>query len=283
MSSFVSGLNEGKGKASGKGKEAAKSAASGLDMKSVFSNAGKGNMDSFTSAIGGSGAKGKAKSAGKSVAGEAKSGIGSVKFGSAGKDAAEGFAIGMRNNVSTVRSAGSFIGDEAYRAAKRAIKSKSPARKFIELGMYSDQGLAIGMYDFANLITKAGRFIGNKAIDSARSALTKFNDLINFDEMSDPIIRPVVDMSNIEASQLAIESAFDGFNITPTVDTSNISPSSHVSATRSAFGDLANKLNGFASAGTTYSFGDITMDASDLEDVATIEDFVEIIRRAKNF
>ena len=283
MSSFVSGLNEGKGKASGKGKEAAKSAASGLDMKSVFSNAGKGNMDSFTGAIGGSGAKGKAKSAGKSVAGEAKSGMGSVKFGSAGKDAAEGFAIGMRNNVSTVRSAGSFIGDEAYRAAKRAIKSKSPAKKFIELGMYSDQGLAIGMYDFANLITKAGRFIGNKAIDTTRSALTKFNDLINFDEMSDPIIRPVVDMSNIEASQLAIESAFDGFNITPTVDTSNISPSSHISATRSAFGDLANKLNGFASAGTTYSFGDITMDASDLEDVATIEDFVEIIRRAKNF
>lgn len=36
-------------------------------------------------------------------------------------------------------------------------------------------------------------------------------------------------------------------------------------------------------AGTSYNFGNITLDAHDLEDVATVEDFVDVLRRAKAF
>ncbi len=277
MSQYVSGI-----KAGGKG---ASSAA--RSIANAASKAAKGvSLSSAGSKVGGTFATGirnalsKASSAGGALGRKAKSGAKGVSLVSAGESAGSGFAQGLRNKVGEVAGAGTALGNAAYEAAKKAIKSHSPSKKFRQLGEWSGMGMLLGMAAYHAKVYESGYEMGSSAVDGAQEAVSYMDDV-------NPSITPVLDMSNIESGVGQINSMLSqagtvnaAFQAQRMMNSQNDSTS--VAAT------ITNKLDKLATKmaqnrGTTYNIGDVTLDAKDLQDVLTMEDFVNVVRRAKAF
>lgn len=271
-----SGGKTAKKNASGVGK----SAAEGIKTtgNKAFKSTGIKNVNSYVKAF--SGKKKDAKAAGKSVANNAKSGAEGVKFGTAGSNAATGFAQGIKDNWRTVAGAGTYIGEKALEAAKRALKEKSPSRAFMEVGEYVDLGFAQGMYKYSDKVYNSAYETGEEAIDGALASIKGFNDDIN------PTITPVVDLSNVRAGARQISSIMGSAN--PNINTGMVNGSARqqeqilANMLAGEFDKLSSELK--ASGGKeVYNFGDISLDARSLEDVMTVGDFVSMLKRAKAF
>ena len=92
-------------------------------------------------------------------------------FESAGAYCVDGFVLGVDNNLYKVTAAGTRIGDYAYEAAKKAIDSNSPAKKFIELGGFSGEGFVIGMDKMRQKVSASGVGMANVALNSIQDAI----------------------------------------------------------------------------------------------------------------
>lgn len=92
-------------------------------------------------------------------------------FKNAGSYAVSGFVKGINNNKFKATDAGSALGKAAYKAAKKAIESNSPSKKFMELGKFSDEGLAKGLTYYAYLATRASAKLGEDVLYSMQDEL----------------------------------------------------------------------------------------------------------------
>ena len=263
------------------GKSIAEAAAKGLKNTKAFSSAGKAARDAFVKGL----KAGKTPSeAGKSIGKSAADGAKGASFYSAGKSGAEGFASGLRDHgaVAEVASAGTALGNAAYKAAKRAIKSKSPSKKFMELGKYSDEGFAIGLMKYSDLVYKEGERTGEKAVKGAR---TGYEHVI--DEINNPTIKPVIDLSDVRKGANDINGILSatGTDVNTAMVMNSLNRQNGVAETMK----LASKLDKVADRMTEqqpskiYNIGDVTVDVSKLEDVTTLNDFVGMLRHAKAF
>lgn len=118
-------------------------------------------------------------------------------FEDVGEDCARGFAIGLRNHKYLAVIAAYAVGSAALAAAKAAVDSNSPAKKFIKLGADSDRGLAIGFDRFAHLVNRSAYSVGEGSIDAMQNAVSKIGGILDGTLEMDPTIRPVVDLSNV--------------------------------------------------------------------------------------
>lgn len=134
----------------------------------------------------------------------------STKFKSAGLYLAQGLAQGMRNGLSTVRSAGSTLANAAYNSTKVGLDENSPSKKGAELGRYFDLGVAQGMNDYTHAVRIAGEGISDSAITSVQKSLSGMNDILTSGTNADPIIRPVVDLTNVSDGANAIRGMLSG-------------------------------------------------------------------------
>lgn len=92
-------------------------------------------------------------------------------FYNAGSYAVSGFVKGINDNKYKAINAGTALGKAAYKAAKAAIDSNSPSKKFMELGMFADQGLAKGLLNYAYLATRASAGLGRDIVTSMQEEL----------------------------------------------------------------------------------------------------------------
>ena len=123
------------------------------------------------------------------------------EFRSVGQAAAQGFADGILANIGVAVSAASQLGTTALAACKAAIASASPSKKFMEIGKYADQGFAIGMTDNEKLVRDASAEVGESSISSFSNALQHAMDMAETEVDMSPVITPVLDLSQIEASR----------------------------------------------------------------------------------
>jgi hypothetical protein len=148
-----------------------------------------------------------------------------------GQNAAEGFRNGINKMISKVAEKAREMVRRAKNAAKDEEDAHSPSRVFMEYGSWAAQGYAIGMTN-----RKSTRFIEQHAramIDTARDAIPKspfgfgslyldsnpalgslafamaqISDTVGSDIESNPTIRPVIDMSNVNQNASAISALF---------------------------------------------------------------------------
>ena len=280
ISAYVKGLKSGantKG-ASDAASSVRKAAVNALEKTSGFAKAGKKCVEAYVGALKSTKtASSNGKALGKAAADAAKG----ADFKGAGKSGAEGFAAGLRDSgaVQEVASAGTALGNAAYKAAKDAIKSKSPSKKFMELGRYSDEGMAIGLYKYADLVYKAGKKVGIAGLEGTRNSISDL-DLM----LTDPRITPVLDLSNVQKGADQINSMLG--------NSANIDANlMNVTASRQNGGKLEETINKLGnmlrstveqtSSGESVNIGDVTLDVSKLEDITTLNDFVGILKMAK--
>ena len=180
-------------------------AISGINLfKSSFGTVGKDCAIEFANGI-------RSKTftigaAGTSIVTAAISGINLFKssFGTVGKDCAIGFANGIRNKRYLAANAGSSLGRAALYAAKAAVDSHSPSKKFIKLGHDSDKGFAIGLMDYSGMVSNSAYSVGEESINAMQDAISRIGGILDGTLEMDPTIRPVVDLTNVRAGVSAI-------------------------------------------------------------------------------
>lgn len=135
-----------------------------------------------------------------------------------GANIARGLANGLEGNAGLAVAASRRVAQDMLNAAKLTLAIHSPSGEFEKLGFYSDKGLSKGLSRYSYIVTDSVRTLGDDALDAAKDSLSLLTYSMNDHFADDPVIRPVVDMSNVDRSADRISRLTDGtFSIGTTV------------------------------------------------------------------
>jgi len=117
-----------------------------------------------------------------------------------GHNISKGLANGMtdKKGIKPIKSAGKQLGEIAKKSTKKALEQKSPSKAYWRMGLNNDKGLAFGMLDNLKLISDASKKAGDTAVDSISMPMETISNLLSEDLDSNPVITPVLDLSNIQ-------------------------------------------------------------------------------------
>ena len=121
------------------------------------------------------------------------------KFREIGANAALGLKNGIESKIDEIGQAAVKAAQKAVNSAKSALDEHSPSKVMAKVGEFFSLGLANGIIDQIKAIALAGTRAANEAIDPVKQAVDGITSIIdsgNFDV--DPVIRPVVDLSDVQ-------------------------------------------------------------------------------------
>lgn len=124
-----------------------------------------------------------------------------------GSYAGEGFYDGMGSWADAIADRAYKIVKGAVQAAKDAENSNSPSKETRKLGVYFDQGFILGMQDLSGNVSNAASNVATDALDAMRTAVGKIGAILSTDLDYEPTIRPVMDLSDVEAGAKLINDA----------------------------------------------------------------------------
>jgi hypothetical protein len=153
-------------------------------------------------------------------------GIGSLsgKFVDAGIYAVEGFIRGLSSLGGRIWDAGAAIGRRALDAAEHALDINSPSKEFESLGIFSGLGFVGGLVKLGSKVSDTAANMGYSAIDSMSSAISGISDVVNSKIDSQPVIRPVLDLTDIQNGTSNLFSMMNGvgdYSINGSLNTAN--------------------------------------------------------------
>lgn len=128
------------------------------------------------------------------------------EFYSAGSYAMDGLADGIWANRSAAINAAASVAASAYAAACRELDINSPSKKFEWIGRMSDEGLGGGFLKYAGVIQRGASRAADVAYSGMESALTKITSILNDNIDASPVIRPVMDLSDVSNGVSLIDS-----------------------------------------------------------------------------
>lgn len=120
-------------------------------------------------------------------------------FLTAGTYAIGGFIEGFTSKIQSAAEAAADLARSALNAAKSALDINSPSKEFAWLGEMSGEGYIQAMHKMVSKVSQSGTELGNTAVNSTTLALESLMDLINNGIDTEPTIRPVIDLSDVEA------------------------------------------------------------------------------------
>lgn len=187
--------------------------------------------------------KGPAKSAAAAIVAGAKAAFNNISssFRNFGVNAAQGFRNGINSLIASVAAKAREMVNKAKAAAKAAQNSNSPSKDFMEFGGWAAQGYALGMISRKNskLIEENARTMVDTAKNAAMStpfgtasfgldsspaigslayAISQISDTLDETMNTSPMIRPVMDMSNVSNGASAISAMFGDKRFGASVD-----------------------------------------------------------------
>ena len=129
---------------------------------------------------------------------------------SAGYYLSQGVANGIRGGGGIVKSAARTIISNALSAMRAEADEHSPSKETEKIARFMDMGLANGLNGYSKIVSRAAEGVAGEAIDSTRSTLANLSTVLSEDMDTTPVIRPVMDMSNISAGARTINGIFSG-------------------------------------------------------------------------
>ena len=197
----------------------------------------------------------------------------------AGKDLVNGFMKGIKDKASEVAKAAKDVVTRAIDAAKNALKINSPSRVFMEIGKYTVEGFAVGLDKYSNKAESASSELANTVIRNVQKPLSSLGQLIDGDIDVDPVITPVMDLSNVESGANKINGLLSNSSITVDSVTGRLAGSIGRIQNRTDNTDVISAIkdlkNSMGSGGTSYTINGITYD-----DGSNIQSAVETLIRA---
>ena len=129
-------------------------------------------------------------------------------FVDAGRYLVEGFANGITSNTFRAQASASAMASAAYSAAMSTLNAHSPSRLFEKVGTYVPLGFAQGISKETTTVEKSASSMAESAIESTKLAIAKLVDVINGDIDTQPTIRPVLDLSDVETKASKLNTIF---------------------------------------------------------------------------
>lgn len=116
----------------------------------------------------------------------------------AGENATLGFVEGMRSKISEAASAAAELARSVYESAMSELDEHSPSKKMFNVGDNAGIGFVNGILVNVLNAAKAGKKLGEVSEDAVNDAASDFSKVINdFDVFEEPVIRPIVDLTNV--------------------------------------------------------------------------------------
>ena len=157
-----------------------------------------------------------------------KGSLKSDAFYSMGQNVSQGYANGVLAKAGVVYAAVRHVVHQAYLEGMKAQKSASPSKLYAQMGTYVSEGYANGIVAASGQVSKAVKTMVDKGSKTAKS-LTTLKSLMNFDDIGNPTIRPVLDLSNVKMGLNSLDSMMNNsyaLGIAGTMPTSNVSSAS---------------------------------------------------------
>jgi hypothetical protein len=126
----------------------------------------------------------------------------------AGKYLVEGFAKGIRDNIHLAVEAANELADATSRGTSDTLMIASPSKVFTALGMYAVQGLANGLINNSSIAEEASSSVGKGIVTTLQRAIQQAAETAHSELDMQPTIRPVLDLSNIEAGRMKLNTMF---------------------------------------------------------------------------
>ena len=145
-------------------------------------------------------------------------------FSSAGSYLGDGLVIGINSKQTSVWNAAYALGRAAVEGEKAGQASNSPSKLTIQAGKWLGEGLVIGIEKMGTKVYNAGHDLGDSAATSMSKSISKVSALIEGGMDTQPTIRPVLDLSDIQSGVGTINGMFDSrFSIGATANVGSIS------------------------------------------------------------
>lgn len=174
-------------------------------------------------------------------------------FEQIGTMCAKGFANGLasKESLAAVTKAGTALGNAANKAAAAANIVESPSKVFMRIGEYCGEGLAIGLYNWTGKVATAAGSLGESAKTGLQLALDNLNK--QADDILDgaPVIKPMVDLTNVISAADQVNSMFNSALFRTNSGTRGIA---NVMAGRVMQNGSEEFQNGQGKFGNTYNF-----------------------------
>lgn len=249
------------------------------DASSKLTSAGKEWADKLASGIksGSSGVNSAVESVIKSAVAKAKSGNSQMR--SAGASMMEGFTAGIRSKASSAAAAAAAAVAQAINAAKAKLQINSPSKVFMQIGKWTVMGMEKGLDNNAYRVSRSATNMADSAITAMQSSISMIANAVNDNIDAQPTIRPVLDLTNVEAGARSLNGMLDGSQLSASLSgdmsrsIGTIQNGRNEREVLSALKDLKNGLNNHS--GNTYTINGITYD-----DGSNIHSAVETLIRA---
>lgn len=117
----------------------------------------------------------------------------------AGAFLAQGLANGVLGNSSSVQKAAGTL-TETYLVGEtmRVIDANSPSKVGYKIGGWWDQGLASGITEFGHVVQSASEDVADDVVESTSDVISAINTVMSEGTDFDPVIVPVMDLSEIQ-------------------------------------------------------------------------------------
>lgn len=168
---------------------------------------------------------------------------GYAKFYSAGLSCVQGFADGIDQNTFLAEAQARAMAMAAYQAAMAALAINSPSKIFRAGARSIPEGFAMGIDDGTGMVKSSAKGMAETAINSTKDVLSRLASIISSDIDPEPTIRPVLDLSDVEAKASRLSSMFS----------TNQAVSISRSMNRDSYGEIQNGA-GKSASGNTFNF-----------------------------
>ena len=134
------------------------------------------------------------------------------EFADIGRNVCIGFGMGVMSNADWSIEKVEKFAQSVIDSFCEVTKVESPSRVFKKIGGYIVEGLAIGLEDTTDT-DKSTKELGISVIDAMREQMDKIQRIMESDDIWTPTIRPVVDLTNVQAGADNARLLLDGMQV----------------------------------------------------------------------
>ena len=133
-----------------------------------------------------------------------------------GVDIGQGLIDGLGESQKNVYNTGYRLGLTAIVGINAGAEVNSPSKKAFRSGMFIDQGLANGLAQYSGLVMDAGEQVSKDTLEQAQRLVDQFSSTVSANLNDQPVIRPVLDLTNLQNGNAAINGMLGGsYGINP--------------------------------------------------------------------
>ena len=121
----------------------------------------------------------------------------------------QGIQSGIEQNMSVLETTMSKLATMVETAAKskKGFDVNSPSKRMIPIGENISEGLVVGINRSSSSVVSSIHDLSDNAINAMKYTVANIAAMINT-EIDDPVIRPVLDLSNVQAGARSLNSIF---------------------------------------------------------------------------